>query len=95
MTITEIRNCLAAEQRSSGNGEFPQMPDWAVRHIYERRTGRALTKFPAGMRVLNATELHSFVNQRPVQAVVEGLATASEREVMQRRLQIASLSLLQ
>jgi hypothetical protein len=94
MTITEIRNCLAAEQRSSGNGEFPQMPDWAVRHVYERRTGRALTKFPAGMRVLNATELRSFVKQ-PAQTVVDSVASLSEREAMQRTLRIATFSLLQ
>jgi len=84
MTITEIRNILSVEQRSSGNGAFPQMPDWAVQHIYERRTGRALTKFPAGLRVLNATELRSFVKQ-PAQAVVEPVTTDEDMERFRRR----------
>jgi len=84
MTINEIRNILAAEQRSSGNGEFPKMPDWCVRHIFERRTRRTLTPFPAGLRVLNATELRSFVKQ-PAQAVVEPVTTDEDMERFRRR----------
>lgn len=100
MTITQMRDYLAAEyrssDRSSGQGEHPQMPDWAVRHVFERRTGRTLTPFPAGMRVLSLADLRSL--KKPAQAsaqVVEGLATVSEREAMQRKLRIASIALLQ
>lgn len=83
MTITEIRSILAAE--SNPLVPFPErMPDWAARHVFERRTRRTLTPFPAGLRVLNSAELRSFVKQ-PVQAVAEPVTTDEDMERFRRR----------
>jgi hypothetical protein len=86
-----MRSYLAAQYRSSRNGEHPTMPDWAVRHIYERRTGRPLAAFPAGMRVLNEAEFRSFVKKTPALADAQPQVVANERAAMQRRLQLAAL----
>jgi hypothetical protein len=47
MNIAEIRSSLDAGNRTKGLPSLPDsFPDWAVRHIYERRNGLELTPVP-------------------------------------------------
>jgi hypothetical protein len=88
MNTLEIRSALEAGH-NKGLGELPAMPDWAVRRIFESRSGLPLTPLP---REVEARRIHrSTTAPAPnVPAVTE-----SEREVIQRRIRAAQISFLQ
>lgn len=50
MQIAEMRTALDTQNQKEGRGKFPPLPesfpDWAVRHMYERRNGLELTPLP-------------------------------------------------
>jgi hypothetical protein len=48
MQVIEMRSALNAESRKHTGEDLPEsMPDWAVRHAFERRNGLTLTVLPA------------------------------------------------
>jgi hypothetical protein len=48
MQIAEMRSALNKQNQEKRREEIPDsFPDWAVRHIYERRNGLELTPVPA------------------------------------------------
>jgi hypothetical protein len=91
MKIAEMRSALDLTMQGMG-GFPPSAPDWVVRGVYEKSQGLPLTPLPAGVRRFkNEAEFRSWLTQKPVKPEV----TASEREAAQRRVLLASISLLQ
>ena len=94
MNIVQMRSQLDVKLSKQGFGGFPpSAPDWVVRGVYEQSQGLPLTPLPAGLRRFkNEAEFRSFIAQtKPARPEV----TASEREAAQRRVLLASISLLQ
>jgi hypothetical protein len=90
MQIREMRSVLEVNHDKS-LGALPAMPDWAVRRIFEKRSGMSLTPLP---REVEVRSVRSAVAARS-HVASPALATDSEREAMQRRIRAAQISLLQ
>jgi hypothetical protein len=59
MQIAEMRSALNVESQKRTACALPEsMPDWAVRHAYERRNGLSLTPLPRGIEVRNAGSIN-------------------------------------
>jgi hypothetical protein len=94
MNIAEMRSALDSRSVAQGLGGFPSSaPDWVVRGVYEKSQGLPLTPLPAGIRRFkNEAEFRSFVTRtKPAKPEV----MTSDREAAQRRVLLASISLLQ
>jgi hypothetical protein len=90
MQIVEMRSALEADHNKS-LGALPTMPDWAVRRIFEKRSGIPLTPLP---REVEARSVRTIAAARS-HVAAPALATESEREAVQRRIRAAQISLLQ
>jgi hypothetical protein len=88
MKIAEMRSALEAGHNKS-LGALPSMPDWAVRRIFESRTGLPLTPLP---REVEVRHLRSTVGRTP--HVKAALATESECEAVKRRIRATQIFLL-
>ncbi len=88
MKIAEMRSALEANHNKN-LGALPAMPAWAVRRIFEKRSGLSLTPLPQGVEVRT---LSSIVAARHVAS--PALATESEREAVQRRIRATQLAFL-
>ena len=93
MEIPEMRSALETDyaKRAKFGDQLPAMPDWAVRRIFEKRSGMSLTPLPRGLEVRT---IRSIVATRS-RAVSPALATDSEREAVQRRIRATQIALLQ
>jgi hypothetical protein len=93
--IKEMRSSLNAQFSVTG-GIPDTAPDWVVRGIFEKVNGLPLTPLPAGLRAITKSdaEFRSWLMQsKSVPAKTE--VSAAEREAAQRRVLLASISLLQ
>src|SRR6266481_6374746 len=88
MQIAEMRSALEANHNKN-LGALPVMPAWAVRRIFEKRSGLSLTPLPHGVEVRS---LSSIVAARHVASLA--LATESEREAVQSRIRATQLAFL-
>jgi hypothetical protein len=95
MQIREMRSALDAGNTGKGMPELPAtMPDWAVRRVYEFRSGLSLTEAPVAAKraALAFWQLRSMQTKPTVAA---DAATESEREAVQRRIRATQIALLQ
>jgi hypothetical protein len=100
MQIAEMRSSLEADhaKRKKFGEQFPTMPDWAVRRIFESRNGLPLTALPEAARRSASAFLSRQKQFRTVQATPvasQNVVTESEREAIQRRIRAVQISLLQ
>jgi hypothetical protein len=107
MQIREMRSAVDASNTGKGLPELPAtMPDWAVRRVYEFRSGMPLTEAPvAAKRAALAFwnrhadslggQLRSMQKMQTKPTVVADAATESEREAVQRRIRAAQIAFLQ
>jgi hypothetical protein len=80
MQISEMRSALNIESKKrTGEDLPPSMPDWAVRHAYERRNGLQLTPLPAD--VLKRADAS---RQARLQRALDAVATGSSAQTMKR-----------
>jgi len=83
MEIREIRTALQSDNLNS----FHTAPDWAVRHVFEKRNGMTLSRIGRPVELRSAAQIIG--KRKPV--VSAPAISAVEREQMKRRLEIASL----
>jgi hypothetical protein len=98
MQIREMRSALDAGNAGKGMPELPAtMPDWAVRRVYEFRSGLPLTEAPVAAKraALAFGQLRSMQKTQTNPTVATDAATESEREAMQRRIRAAQIAFLQ
>jgi hypothetical protein len=94
-SIAEIRSSLDAGNKKKGLPSLPDsFPDWAVRHIYERRNGLELTPVPA--EVIREAEQRSAKRraERAKAAIADSGTDAKEeadRELARLRLAVSRL----
>jgi hypothetical protein len=80
MQISEMRSALNIESKKrTGEDLPPSMPDWAVRHAYERRNGLQLTPLPAD--VLKRADAS---RQARLQRAVDAIAANESGQTMKR-----------
>ncbi|MCU1240985.1 MAG: hypothetical protein JWO71_1711 [Candidatus Acidoferrum typicum] len=93
MQIQEMRSALASEHAQRGMGEFPSMPAWAVRRIYEKRNGLSLTPFPSGMEVRSARSILATTprSNAPAKPTVVDDDPNGEKEKLRIRLEAFKL----
>ena len=93
MQIREMRSALEADyaKRAKFGDQLPAMPDWAVRRIFEKRSGMPLTPLPRGLQVRS---MRSIVVTARSRVASPALATDSEREAMQRRIRTTQIAFL-
>jgi hypothetical protein len=84
MEIREIRSAL---QQSDKLNSFHTAPDWAVRHVFEKRNGLKLSKIGRPVEMRSAAQVIG--KRKP--AVTGPAISDAERQQMKRRLEIASL----
>ena len=93
MQIAEMRSSLEADyaKRAKFGDQLPAMPDWAVRRIFEKRSGLPLTPLPRGLEVRT---MRSIVVAARSCAASPALASESEREAVQRRIRATQIAFL-
>ena len=79
MEIREIRNAL---QQSDNLNSFHTAPDWAVRHIFEKRNGMPLSRTGRPVEMRSAAQV---IGKR--KPVVTAPVIGDEAERMKMRLQ--------
>jgi hypothetical protein len=84
MEIREIRNAL---QKSDNLNSFHTAPDWAVRHIFEKRNGMPLSRTGRPVETRSAAQVIG--KRKP--AVTAPAISAAEREQMKRRVELSKL----
>ncbi len=90
MKIAEMRSALEANHNKN-LGALPAMPAWAVRRIFEKRSGLSLTPLPQGVEVRTLSSIVAAKSH----VASPALATQNEREAAQRRIRATQISLLQ
>jgi hypothetical protein len=73
MQIAEMRSSLEADyaKRAKFGDQFPAMPAWVVRNIFERRNGLPLTPLPRGIEVRSASSIMLTSRAQRAKAIVE------------------------
>jgi len=89
MKIAEMRSALEA-CHNKNLGALPAMPAWAVRRIFEKRSGLSLTPLPQGVEVRGLSSIVAAKSH----VASPALATESEREAVQRRIRATQLAFL-
>jgi hypothetical protein len=93
MLIAEIRSALAAdfEKMNPRNGGFPSAPDWAVKRMWEQRSGLPFSPLPA----IALRNLDSFLSRAKKRAVSPAVAVDDdpngEKEKLRIRLEALKL----
>jgi hypothetical protein len=100
--ITEMRSALVADhaKRAKFGDQFPEsMPDWAVRNIFERRSGLPLTPLPRGVEVRSLSSIMVSSRVQRAKAIVQEheaskkttVTDEADRDLARLRLAVASL----
>ena len=81
MNIREMRTALDKQNRDKGFSSLPAtMPDWVVKHTYEKRNGLPLSPIPAAVRVIKTQEeLRAFLTENRAQREQRQLAARKHR----------------
>jgi hypothetical protein len=82
LSIREMRSSIQQESIAS----FHSAPDWAVRHIFEKRNGMRLSKIGRPVELRSLAE----INGRYTKPVTSAPAVSDEAERMRMRLQAIS-----
>jgi hypothetical protein len=79
MQIAEMRSALESDysKQAKYGEQFPSMPSWAIRRIYEKRNGMSISPLPSGITVRS---LRSMITAAPRKSAV---STPAEPEVTQ------------
>ena len=93
MQIHEMRSALEADHAKSGMGEFPTMPAWAIRRIFEKRNGLTLTPLPSGIEVRSVRSIMATArrNSAPAVPAVADDDPNGEKEKLRIRLEAYKL----
>jgi hypothetical protein len=87
MQVSEMRSALNLESKKRTGKDLPEtMPDWAVRHAYERRNGLPLTALPAD--VLKRVDAN---RQARLQRAVDAIAADESARMKRLRNRYANL----
>ena len=96
MRVEEMRSSLETDYNKNAKfgDQFPQMPDWAVRRIFEKRNRLPLTPLPAGMEGRSASSIVATARRNsapafPVVAVDDD--PTGEKEKIRLRLEALKL----